>query len=132
MLVCFPLTPNSLFAVQLRHWYKDATHYYLVFEFVSGGELFDEIVTRTFYNEKDASAVMQQILSALRACHASKIIHRDLKVHIMHNHVALTNTHIAREPASRKPRQGRTCQDHRLWACCFDGACVCELIVVVA
>eukprot|EP00045_Choanoeca_perplexa_P002549 m.25242 g.25242 ORF g.25242 m.25242 type:complete len:481 (+) comp11576_c0_seq1:98-1540(+) len=65
--------------VRLRRWFKDATHYYLVFEYVSGGELFDEIVTRTFYNEKDASECMRQILSGLLACHKDNIIHRDLK-----------------------------------------------------
>eukprot|EP00730_Choanoeca_flexa_P018865 TRINITY_DN9196_c0_g1_i4.p1 TRINITY_DN9196_c0_g1~~TRINITY_DN9196_c0_g1_i4.p1 ORF type:complete len:492 (+),score=123.20 TRINITY_DN9196_c0_g1_i4:35-1477(+) len=65
--------------VRLRRWFKDESHYYLVFEFVSGGELFDEIVTRTFYNEKDASECMRQIFSGLLACHKDNIIHRDLK-----------------------------------------------------
>ncbi|EDQ89287.1 uncharacterized protein MONBRDRAFT_32484 [Monosiga brevicollis MX1] len=65
--------------VRLRNHYKDRTHYYLVFEYVSGGELFDEIVTRSFYNEKDARDCMYQILVGLQHCHERNIIHRDLK-----------------------------------------------------
>nr|5IG1_A Chain A, CAMK/CAMK2 protein kinase [Salpingoeca rosetta]5IG1_B Chain B, CAMK/CAMK2 protein kinase [Salpingoeca rosetta] len=65
--------------VSMRRAFRDESHFYLVFEYVSGGELFDEIVTRKFYNEKDASACMHQILSALQHCHSKNIIHRDLK-----------------------------------------------------
>ncbi len=40
--------------VTLKDFVKEATKYYLVFELVSGGELFEEIVTRSYYNERDA------------------------------------------------------------------------------
>eukprot|EP00050_Salpingoeca_kvevrii_P002061 m.186408 g.186408 ORF g.186408 m.186408 type:complete len:463 (-) comp10528_c0_seq1:202-1590(-) len=63
----------------MKGFFKEANFYYLVFEFVTGGELFEEIVTRSYYNEQDASLCTLQILSALRACHARNIIHRDLK-----------------------------------------------------
>lgn len=53
--------------------------YFLVFELVSGGELFDEIVTRCYYNEADASHCVLQILRGLKCCHDLKVIHRDLK-----------------------------------------------------
>lgn len=46
------IAPRPQIAVQMRQAFKDATHYYLVFEYVSGGELFDEIVKRTSYTEK--------------------------------------------------------------------------------
>lgn len=51
----------------------------LVFEEVSGGELFDEIVARTHYSEKDASDCIAQILDAVKLVHAKGIIHRDIK-----------------------------------------------------
>ena len=47
---------------------------------VTGGELFDDIVAREFYSEKDASHCIQQILESVQHCHSSGIIHRDLKV----------------------------------------------------
>jgi len=62
---------------------KQLTACVQVFEYVSGGELFDEIVTRTFYNEKDASECMRQIFDGLMACHKDHIIHRDLKVRFL-------------------------------------------------
>eukprot|EP01147_Barroeca_monosierra_P006709 gene6709-7556_t len=65
--------------VTMRQAFRDESHFYIVFEYVSGGELFDEIVTRKFYNEKDASECMYQVLTALNHCHEKRIIHRDLK-----------------------------------------------------
>lgn len=65
--------------VTLRDFVKEATKYYLVFELVSGGELFEEIVTRSYYNERDASICMGQIFSAVQECHKHNVIHRDLK-----------------------------------------------------
>eukprot|EP01136_Pigoraptor_vietnamica_P007451 Opistho-1_new@2671 len=53
--------------------------FYMVFELVSGGELFDDIVRRTYYSERDASRVMRQIFSAVEHIHVRNIIHRDLK-----------------------------------------------------
>ena len=49
---------------------------------ITGGELFDEVVAREFYSERDASRCMQQVLSSISFCHRNCIIHRDLKVSI--------------------------------------------------
>ena len=52
----------------------------MVFDLITGGELFDDIVAREFYSEKDASHCIQQILESVQYCHDNRIIHRDIKV----------------------------------------------------
>ncbi|XP_051549627.1 calcium/calmodulin-dependent protein kinase type 1D-like [Myxocyprinus asiaticus] len=65
--------------VGLEDFYETRTHYYLVMELVSGGELFDRILDRGFYTEKDASCVIKQVLEAVSYLHQNSIVHRDLK-----------------------------------------------------
>lgn len=48
-------------------------------EFLEGGDLFDRIVEKTKYSERDASFIIRQITSALSALHSHGIIHRDMK-----------------------------------------------------
>ncbi|XP_048403839.1 calcium/calmodulin-dependent protein kinase type 1 isoform X2 [Stegostoma tigrinum] len=65
--------------VSLEDIYESPTHLYLVMQLVSGGELFDRIVDKGFYTEKDASMLIQQILDAVTYLHELGIVHRDLK-----------------------------------------------------
>uniref|UniRef100_A0A4W3JC76 Calcium/calmodulin-dependent protein kinase Ia n=1 Tax=Callorhinchus milii TaxID=7868 RepID=A0A4W3JC76_CALMI len=46
---------------------------------VAGGELFDRIVERGCYTERDASQLISQILHAVHYLHQLGIVHRDLK-----------------------------------------------------
>ena len=46
---------------------------------VTGGELFDRIVEKGSYTEKDASNLIRQILEAVDYMHQQNIVHRDLK-----------------------------------------------------
>lgn len=53
--------------------------FYLVMERMTGGELFDRIVEKAYYNEKEARDVCAILLDAVRYCHANNVAHRDLK-----------------------------------------------------
>ena len=59
---------------------------------VTGGELFDRILDRGMYSEKDASHVIQQVLEAVGYLHKNGIVHRDLKVHTHTTTLSLTYT----------------------------------------
>ncbi|NXY20815.1 KCC1G kinase, partial [Atrichornis clamosus] len=65
--------------VTLEDIYESTTHFYLVMQLVSGGELFDRILERGVYTEKDASMVIHQVLTAVKYLHENGIVHRDLK-----------------------------------------------------
>ena len=65
--------------VQAYTHFQDDKHLYISAEILSGGELFDEIVKRECYTEKDASAVMFQILDAVSYMHSKGVVHGDLK-----------------------------------------------------
>lgn len=47
---------------------------------MTGGELFDRIVEKGSYTEKDASDLIKQILEAVDYMHSQGVVHRDLKV----------------------------------------------------
>lgn len=65
--------------VGMEDFYESRTHYYLVMQLVSGGELFDRILDRGVYSEQDASKVIKQVLEAVSYLHQNGIVHRDLK-----------------------------------------------------
>uniref|UniRef100_A0A667WSN4 Calcium/calmodulin dependent protein kinase I n=1 Tax=Myripristis murdjan TaxID=586833 RepID=A0A667WSN4_9TELE len=65
--------------VSLEDIFESKSHLYLVMQLVSGGELFDRIIEKGFYTEKDASKLIQQILDAVKYLHDMGIVHRDLK-----------------------------------------------------
>merc|ERR1711892_1264971 len=65
--------------VALLEVFEDKTKVFLVMELVTGGELFDRIVEKGFYSEKDAADLIKQVLSAVAYMHDEGVVHRDLK-----------------------------------------------------
>ncbi|XP_059388671.1 calcium/calmodulin-dependent protein kinase type II subunit gamma-like isoform X10 [Carassius carassius] len=65
--------------VRLHDSISEEGFHYLVFDLVTGGELFEDIVAREYYSEADASQCINQILESVHHIHQHDIVHRDLK-----------------------------------------------------
>jgi len=65
--------------IQLFEIFDEPKKMHLVMELVSGGELFDRIVAKGSYTEKDAATTVKTLCSALEYLHSKDIVHRDLK-----------------------------------------------------
>ncbi|XP_044069380.1 calcium/calmodulin-dependent protein kinase type II subunit gamma isoform X14 [Siniperca chuatsi] len=65
--------------VRLHESISEEGFHYLVFDLVTGGELFEDIVAREYYSEADASHCINQILESVSHIHQHDIVHRDLK-----------------------------------------------------
>jgi calcium/calmodulin-dependent protein kinase I len=53
---------------------------FIVMELMEGGELYEEIVKRKTFTEKDAAEIVRQLCEALAYLHERGIVHRDLKL----------------------------------------------------
>ncbi|XP_041914708.1 calcium/calmodulin-dependent protein kinase type II subunit beta isoform X27 [Alosa alosa] len=65
--------------VRLHDSISEEGFHYLLFDLVTGGELFEDIVAREYYSEADASHCIHQILESVSHIHQHDIVHRDLK-----------------------------------------------------
>lgn len=65
--------------VRVLDFFEEPKFFYIVLEYLDGGELFDRIVKKSFYNEKEARDVVCLVLRAIQYCHHLNIVHRDLK-----------------------------------------------------
>ncbi|KAK3231902.1 hypothetical protein Dsin_003783 [Dipteronia sinensis] len=65
--------------VQFRGAFEDKQNIHVVMELCSGGELFDRILARGSYSEREAASICRQIVNVVHACHFMGVMHRDLK-----------------------------------------------------
>ncbi|EAL61115.1 hypothetical protein ACTFIW_006903 [Dictyostelium discoideum] len=65
--------------VKMHEYFESTDKIYLVVELVTGGPLFDRIVDKKSFTEKEAKLITQQLLQSLVYLHSIGIVHRDLK-----------------------------------------------------
>ena len=63
----------------LRFFWEDPHNYYLVQDYMAGGELFNAIVNARSFSEAQAQKCVLTLLCTLDYCHQRGIVHRDLK-----------------------------------------------------
>ena len=68
------------FICGMRDVQRTNYHWYMLFEYVNGGQMLDYIISHGRLKEKQARKFARQIVSALDYCHRNSIVHRDLKI----------------------------------------------------
>ena len=64
----------------MRDVVRTTDHWYMLFEYVNGGQMLDYVISHGRLKEKQARKFSRQIASALDYCHRNSIVHRDLKI----------------------------------------------------
>nr|CAH8852888.1 unnamed protein product [Trichobilharzia regenti] len=70
---------NHKYIYKLYQVVETQTHFYLVLEYLPGGELFDYILQKEHLSEVEARVIFRQIVSAIGYIHTKGFAHRDLK-----------------------------------------------------
>ena len=65
--------------VQFKGAYEDRHSVHIVMELCAGDELFDRIIAKGHYSERDAASVFRVIMNVVNVCHSKGVMHRDLK-----------------------------------------------------
>ncbi|CAK9139406.1 unnamed protein product [Ilex paraguariensis] len=65
--------------VRIKGTYEDSLFVHIVMELCAGGELFDRIVQKGHYSEREAAKLIKTIVGVVEACHSLGVMHRDLK-----------------------------------------------------
>lgn len=65
--------------VKLFDVYEDNENYFLVMELMTGGEVFDVLLEKEQFSEKEVRDIITPIMDAIKYCHSLGIVHRDIK-----------------------------------------------------
>lgn len=80
--------------VQLYEVYEEPKNCFLVMELMRGGELFDRILEKKIFTEKEARDCTRCILNGLDFMHQRRVVHRDLKPENLLLPTADSDTHV--------------------------------------
>lgn len=75
--------------MKLYEIFEDEDSIYLVLEYMTGGKLFDRIVEKEHYSEKEAADTIRPIVDGIKYCHSLGIVHRDIKVRHIYVHLII-------------------------------------------
>ena len=68
--------PNIVSIIEV---YEDKSYIHLVMQLCKGGELFDQIINKGHYSEKEAAELVRTMLCVIKHMHTLGVVHRDLK-----------------------------------------------------
>jgi serine/threonine protein kinase len=63
----------------LRENFDDPDHYYLILDYIGGGEMFESLINNGAYSERDAARLVREVADALSFLHGIGVVHADLK-----------------------------------------------------
>ena len=64
---------------RIYEFFEDEANYFIVIEYLKGGDLFDRIIDSKKFSEEQVATIMQQLLMAVNHLHSKGIVHRDIK-----------------------------------------------------
>lgn len=70
---------KHMYIIQLIEVFESRNKLYMVMELATGGELFDRIIAKGSFTERDATRVVKMLLDGVKYLHSLGITHRDLK-----------------------------------------------------
>lgn len=73
------LSQYGKYIVQLLDFYEEEEYFYVVMEYMGGGDVFERICAKEKYTENDARNLTKVLLKATRCMHEAGVAHRDLK-----------------------------------------------------
>jgi serine/threonine protein kinase len=65
--------------VQVLDFYEEEEFFYLVIDYMGGGDVFDRVLEKGKYSESDARKLTISLLKGVHCMHMSGVAHRDLK-----------------------------------------------------
>lgn len=65
--------------VPLLDFFEERDYFFIVMDYMTGGDVFDRIVEKNHYTEKDARDLVRILLKAVKYMHGQGVAHRDLK-----------------------------------------------------